>query len=364
VPLSSLESERDKASFTAHSPEHATKLAPTRLGWLKRFVDWFWQGRAVAALKAREQLGGPRASELFRRARICAELAARALNPGEPFVNGSAVALARELLRHSVYWSLRAQHSAGTGKEAAHAPDHELGSPEDFTALWRACSPSRLASAAGGDNAARVLEASIARESFAAFAEHSLERQTAETRELKKFAYALLADTYGARAELQKLHKRRLLRVGGAALLLVLSLSGLYLNKVLSERIRDLATNKPWRVSSLYAGCQSPAQDCLESQWFFFHTQAEDSPWVEIDLGRTETFSSVRLINRMDCCHERAHPLVIEVSDDQHTWRQVAKRERQFSNWKVRFEPQSARFVRVRSEKRTMLHLRKVRILP
>jgi hypothetical protein len=89
----------------------------------------------------------------------------------------------------------------------------------------------------------------------------------------------------------------------------------------------------------------------------FFHTTEEDKPWVEIDLGAPQKFSRVEVVNREDCCPERAVPLVIEVSDDQKNWRDVARRTEVFREWETTFNQVSARYVRARVDRRSVLHL-------
>lgn len=96
---------------------------------------------------------------------------------------------------------------------------------------------------------------------------------------------------------------------------------------------------------------------------FFVHTQEEQSPWIEFDLGAEQKISAVRIDNRMDCCMDRAAPIVVEASSDQHHWQTAARRDSSFTSWLATFAPMNARWVRLRLEKRTSLHLRRVRIL-
>ena len=72
--------------------------------------------------------------------------------------------------------------------------------------------------------------------------------------------------------------------------------------------------------------------------------------------------SRVRVLNRDDCCAERAIPLVVEVSLDRHGWHEVARRKDQFEDWTAKFSPVSARYVRLRVPRRSILHLKSVRI--
>jgi len=98
------------------------------------------------------------------------------------------------------------------------------------------------------------------------------------------------------------------------------------------------------------------------SNTHFFSTQAEDSPWIEFDLGSIASISYVRVINRLDCCQERAVPLVIEVADQRRTWSEVARREESFVLWSATFRRRPARYVRLRVARPSILHLSYVEI--
>jgi hypothetical protein len=56
--------------------------------------------------------------------------------------------------------------------------------------------------------------------------------------------------------------------------------------------------------------------------------------------------------------------MVVEVSDDQQHWHQVAKRDQTFTTWLASFKPAHARYVRLRLKSRNTLHLQHVRVLP
>jgi hypothetical protein len=133
------------------------------------------------------------------------------------------------------------------------------------------------------------------------------------------------------------------------------------------EGRRDLAKDKPWSASSLYTGgggCDSPQQECPENRGFFFHTNDENGPWFEIDLGTVQNVSSARIDNRQDCCKERGIPLLIELSTDRKTWKEVARQNKPFDSWKASFSTQRARYFRLRAEGFKILHLHRVRVFP
>lgn len=128
----------------------------------------------------------------------------------------------------------------------------------------------------------------------------------------------------------------------------------------------NLLDGKPWRASSRFPGvCDPGKMDCGGARTsIFFHTNADASPWVEFDLGKPETFGSATVVNRHDCCAERAVPLLLEVSDDRSGWREVARRDETFSTWQVSFAPTTARYVRLRVDRQTFLHLTSVALFP
>jgi hypothetical protein len=86
------------------------------------------------------------------------------------------------------------------------------------------------------------------------------------------------------------------------------------------------------------------------------------SPSLTIDLGGVQVLHDVTVANRRDCCRERALPLVIEVSQDGLAWRQVGYRRGDFSDWTASFAATRGRFVRLRVERKSILHLGRVTV--
>lgn len=127
----------------------------------------------------------------------------------------------------------------------------------------------------------------------------------------------------------------------------------------------NLAAGKPWRTSSKWIDCDQSVGRCgPHVTRILFHTNEDESPWFELDLGAPTAFSSVTVVNRSDHMPERAVPLIVEVGDDQTTWRTVAERSETFSTWRTSFPTATARFVRLRVPRRTYLHLEAVRVHP
>jgi len=123
----------------------------------------------------------------------------------------------------------------------------------------------------------------------------------------------------------------------------------------------DLAAGRPLRTSTVWSGWQK----CITTSrcnGLMFHTENEFFPWVEIDLGAPRTVRRVEVWNRDNCCAERATPLAAEVSDDRATWSEVARRTVDFGKWTAVFPPRTARFVRLRVLKRSVLHLQRIAV--
>ena len=127
----------------------------------------------------------------------------------------------------------------------------------------------------------------------------------------------------------------------------------------------DLAVGKPWQASSFYPGyTASGLKPTKPTEGAFFCTGEDTNPWWSVDLVKPTAVGSVTLVNRGDCCIERATPLVVELSNDGVTWREVARRNDSFRTWRPSFKATKTRYLRVRSLRRTYLHLKDVRVHP
>ena len=94
----------------------------------------------------------------------------------------------------------------------------------------------------------------------------------------------------------------------------------------------DLAKGRPFRISTPWAGWATCVanEDCGT---LMFHTDVDNEPWVEIDLGAPKTVRRVDVVNRAKCCADRALPLAVELSTDQKSWTLVARRDQAFAVW-------------------------------
>lgn len=106
-----------------------------------------------------------------------------------------------------------------------------------------------------------------------------------------------------------------------------------------------------------------PNQNELAEE-FAFHTALEDSPYIEIDLGRACTITGLRIENRRRQLQERAKGLTVWLSDDQRSWREVARLEDVRAAWNIDLPtPESARYVKLGLRVRNYLHLARVEVL-
>ena len=320
-----------------------------------RVVDWFWRGQVLRAARAQDD--AERTSLFFeQKARIAAEVGQRILEPSAPWLAGDAEHLASAMFAESIAWSLRlANAKPGSMPSPSPAAGAELA---ELAAAERA----RLAAAAGDEaTLTRVVENLLDRR----FETQPLTQGAAQqaARELSNVANALLRTLAVKHSRVEAILLQRATRVGllVCALLAVVLGGGALRDRL--ERRADLAAGKAWSTSSQEdSSCVSPQQECDGGKGYFFHTREERNPWLEIDLGKTEQISKVRVLNREDCCAERATPLVVEVSNDRSSWHEVARRKESFDEWTARFSPLSARYVRLKVARRSFLHLRAVRV--
>lgn len=128
---------------------------------------------------------------------------------------------------------------------------------------------------------------------------------------------------------------------------------------------RNLARWAEWTTSSSAFTCHPSHHECGGGRTdIFFHTTNEANPWLRYDLGSAKTVSGLTIVNRQDSLQARAVPLVIEVGDDGTAFREVARQTTAFSTWEPRFEPVTARFVRLRVDGTSVLHLERVEVHP
>jgi hypothetical protein len=322
---------------------------------VRAIVEWFWRGAALT--DARRARPGPEAARFARLSTCAAQLARRARDPLE---RASSDAIACELARQSVYWSLRALEAAGDRAPGAGEPARQAPS---LMTVWSRADRASLRAACDAATLERF-ERELLDTSFAALAARAPSDLAGTTTAALTLSDALAARVEQSRTRAATLIWQRVARVGALLALPLALFAVLGLRSALNPYARDIAHGKPWRASSAYfPGCVSPSQTCNPTAGFFFHTIAEANPWLEIDLGAARSFTGARVLNRTDCCREQAVPLLLEVSDDHVKWRVVAEQTHDFTYWNASFPAVQARWVRLRVPRHSVLHLREVLVL-
>jgi hypothetical protein len=115
------------------------------------------------------------------------------------------------------------------------------------------------------------------------------------------------------------------------------------------------------KTSSDYSGFSRDTHMCDGRHTkLLFHTNKEDHPSAEFDMGAAKTVTYIELVNRRDCCEDRALPLAVDVSADGKEWKEVFRRTEPFTELKQKVGPVYVRAVRVRALRKTWLHLERV----
>jgi len=99
-----------------------------------------------------------------------------------------------------------------------------------------------------------------------------------------------------------------------------------------------------------------------DASLFAFHTRAEQNPWVLLDLRREKVVRHIIVYNRLDCCRERAVPLVLKVSHDSQNFTEVARMNEPFGKWDAEVPLQSTRFIRAELQKFGILYLNEIEV--
>lgn len=116
-----------------------------------------------------------------------------------------------------------------------------------------------------------------------------------------------------------------------------------------------------WVASS--QGWGAPLQGTSsEAPRYFFHTQQENHPWVELTLATPAQVDEIEIINRRDCCRDRALPLVVEVAAPDGPYQALARQPLPFETWRIKVG-QPIRALRLSVDGNTFFHLAAVRIL-
>lgn len=266
--------------------------------------------------------------------------------------------LALRLLSETIYWSLRALDKATDAK----ASTVELNGPVETLEQAIQNATMRLTEFTSDMSHGKQVTALFERLQAGVLTNLDVRDESLEN-ELEHVAGRLLAEADRIRLGIERIWFERLLRVAVPLVVLVLTGLGLLFWRAQSQISAD--TRFPWKTSSngTNDGCRSPRQGC-ENDHYFFHTRAQNKPWIEFDLKSRPAVSGVTITNRTDCheCSARAVPLVVELAGDDKDFQTVAVRKDDFVTWTAQFPRQHARYLRLRVEKQTPFHLKQVRI--
>jgi len=307
------------------------------------FWQWFWRGSELA--EARQALRDVPAQTraALKRAEAALELADRAVNPIDPLRAGPSLPLSLSLYREAAYWALAAQDPSAT--------------PRDLKEAFALAAPDVLVHSAGGEAGFAAVQAALLTKTFRETADDTVEQQKRDAHEAHAFVQHLVSEKLGPERRVGRTLVQRSVRCGFLALFLIVGSVTLVTLIVAATTGPDLAAGKPWHASS-----NNPGVPKASDNEYLFHTNDEESPWFEVDLQTRTQFAKVEVTNRRDCCPERAAPAIIEVSDDQKTWKEVSRRSDSYSKWTAKFAPVTARYVRVRVPRRSTLHLASVAV--
>jgi hypothetical protein len=290
----------------------------------KRIDEWFWRRQALDAARAQLPRRDELAGRAFEQVRLLREVAWQIAAPTEPPPAGRRAAVLLSVCRDMVYWTLIA------GLRNVDERDPTLAT------LWERTPHEKLVSAAGSERNLKTVHELLVDTSLIG----SLDATDDDVERVRAFAGALYDDLAVPRRRVIRIVGQRWLRSGAAVaalVVVVLAIRALAMGP-------NLASRGTMRTSSQLPGCETDP-GCAP---LLFHTNAENNPWVEFDLGAPTPIQTIDIGNRPDCCQDRAVPLVAEVSSDHVSWREVARKDTEFSRWKATFPRTDARYVRLR----------------
>lgn len=125
---------------------------------------------------------------------------------------------------------------------------------------------------------------------------------------------------------------------------------------------------KPWddyRWTASSAAFGLPVSGTLDHRGqhdLLLHTAEEANPWLVVDMLEDRPITRVVVKNRLDCCQERGLPMVVELRAANGSYVEVARRATPFDTWEIGVVPARVRYLRVRVEQKTFLHLHAIEI--
>ncbi|MFN7492227.1 MAG: discoidin domain-containing protein [Cyclobacteriaceae bacterium] len=155
--------------------------------------------------------------------------------------------------------------------------------------------------------------------------------------------------------------------------LLTLLAISLFWWSIASAQIENFALKKRATASSFteVGGLKFPggAVDGIKNGAYGFHTQREDNPWWQVDLGMEIAIEKIVIYNRQDCCSERARTIQVFLSTDGVNFENAYQHKgsifggaRDQKPLQVQLQFKMARFVRLQLNERNALHLDEVEV--
>lgn len=129
--------------------------------------------------------------------------------------------------------------------------------------------------------------------------------------------------------------------------------------------VPDFAAGAAWRASSATDGYPVTGRGFTYREGageFFFQTAVQENPWIEFDLGRPVGVSYIEIKNHPGCCQDWAIPLVVELSEDHSTWRQVCRIDYPFYVHTCSPRRTAARYLRLSVPRATSLRLARIEV--
>jgi hypothetical protein len=329
---------------TAPGPGEPTKRA-------RRSVRrWLLDSDGIAAARAALPAATPVRNELMRRAQLCCELARRLSEDGAALRYGSTAAMVAAIYLEAAYWALLAAR-----------PDPARPAADT---LWEESATTLQALGYTSDRLDALKNLFVTQRPSIEFADLPEAQQLTVLADLRELALRTISAEDAPLLALQQRLARRAIKLG---VLLVVLIAVVWGGVTRAMTKPNLALGKPWRTSSVFAVCNPSEQECGGVQTkIFFHTVEENSPWFEYDLGAPVQFSSLTVRNRTDDGQSKARavPLIAEVSNDQKSYREIARQTEKFRVWSPHFAPQRARYIRLRVGRKSILHLEDVQVHP
>ncbi len=305
--------------------------------------EWFWGREALARAKKEQASWTKATNEATVHAQIAYEAAERVFYPTEPFVTGEPTPMALPLYQQAAHFALCALTDSG--------PD------EPVDRLLDKAPAEILADAKSADLDSQRLKEWLVEKSTASLWDLPADDQRVHVERLKTVTHAWIARLEQRQKAVANVLLRRIIRTGLLALMLVVVIASTSL--WVREKLRppNLAIGKPFVTSSAWGTLGTQGVVPAAPEPFFFHTSEEQNPWIEIDLQSDQDIVAFDVLNRKDCCKDRAVPLIAEGSTDRVTWQELARAPAVFSTWNMKIAKTKLRYFRLRIGRANSLHL-------